>query len=88
MKASPSTNKPSPWTHVMWSKSQTPQRPTAWSDNSQLAKALRSALDIMPDDPDLMAEKAAMYQAEGNLQEAAKLLAKVNAQILRYGLGE
>ena len=38
------------------------------------------ALDIMPDDPDLMAEKAAMYQAEGNLQEAAKLLAKVNAQ--------
>jgi hypothetical protein len=34
----------------------------------------------MPDDPDLMAEKAAMYQAEGNLQEAAKLLAKVNAQ--------
>src|SRR2546423_4588399 len=38
------------------------------------------ALDIMPDDPDLMAEKAAMYQAEGNVQEAAKLLAKVNAQ--------
>jgi TolB-like protein/DNA-binding winged helix-turn-helix (wHTH) protein/Tfp pilus assembly protein PilF len=38
------------------------------------------ALDIMPDDPDLIAEKAAMYQAEGNLQEAAKLLAKVNAQ--------
>ena len=38
------------------------------------------ALDIMPDDPDLMAEKAAMYQAEGNLQEAARLLAKVNAQ--------
>ena len=38
------------------------------------------ALDIVPNDPDLMAQKAAVYQAEGNLQEAAKLLAKVNAQ--------
>jgi tetratricopeptide (TPR) repeat protein len=38
------------------------------------------ALDIAPNDPDLMAEKAALYRAEGNLQEAAKLLAKVNAQ--------
>src|SRR5207245_1179042 len=38
------------------------------------------ALDIVPNDPDLMAEKAAMYQAEGNLQEAAKLLANVNAE--------
>jgi TolB-like protein/Tfp pilus assembly protein PilF len=38
------------------------------------------ALDIVPNDPDLMALKAAVYQAEGNLQEAAKLLAKVNAQ--------
>jgi tetratricopeptide (TPR) repeat protein len=36
------------------------------------------ALDIVPDDPDLMAVKATVYQAEGNLQEAAKLLAKVN----------
>jgi len=38
------------------------------------------ALDIMPNDPDVMAAKAGIYQAEGNLQEAAKLLAKVNAQ--------
>jgi TolB-like protein/Tfp pilus assembly protein PilF len=38
------------------------------------------ALDIVPNDPDLIAEKAAMYRAEGNLQEAAELLAKVNAQ--------
>src|SRR6266403_1184767 len=36
------------------------------------------ALDIIPDDPELMALKAAMYQAEGNLQEAAKLLIDVN----------
>jgi TolB-like protein/Tfp pilus assembly protein PilF len=38
------------------------------------------ALDILPDDPDLMAQKAATYQAEGNLQEAAKLLVNVNAE--------
>ena len=37
-------------------------------------------LDIVPNDPDSMADKAAMYQAEGNLQEAAKLLANVNAE--------
>src|SRR5262249_2153282 len=36
------------------------------------------ALDIMPNDPELIALKAAMYQAEGNLQEAAKLLIDVN----------
>jgi len=38
------------------------------------------ALDIIPNDPDLMAQKAAIYRAEGKLQEAAKLLAKVNTQ--------
>ena len=38
------------------------------------------ALDLLPNDPDLMAWKARMYQAEGNLQEAAKLLEAVNAQ--------
>src|SRR5262249_40829479 len=38
------------------------------------------ALDITPDDPDLMAIKASMYQAQGNLQEAAKLLVEVNPQ--------
>src|SRR5436190_6645283 len=36
------------------------------------------ALDVIPDDPELIALKAAMYQAEGNLQEAAKLLIDVN----------
>ena len=36
------------------------------------------ALDVIPDDPELRALKAAMYQAEGNLQEAAKLLVDVN----------
>jgi TolB-like protein/Tfp pilus assembly protein PilF len=38
------------------------------------------ALDILPDELYLMASKASMYQAEGNLQEAAKLLVHVNAQ--------
>src|SRR5439155_24295433 len=37
------------------------------------------ALDITPNDPDVMAEKASSYQGEGNLQEAAKLLSEVNA---------
>jgi len=36
------------------------------------------ALDVIPDDPELRALKAAMYQAEGNLQESAKLLIDVN----------
>jgi tetratricopeptide (TPR) repeat protein len=38
------------------------------------------ALDILPDELYLMASKASIYQAEGNLQEAAKLLVQVNAQ--------
>jgi TolB-like protein/tRNA A-37 threonylcarbamoyl transferase component Bud32/Tfp pilus assembly protein PilF len=37
-------------------------------------------LDIKPNDPDVMAAKASIYQAQGNLQEAAKLLSEVNAQ--------
>src|SRR5262249_43717939 len=38
------------------------------------------ALDITPNDPDVIAAKAGIYQAEGNLQEAAKLLSEINAQ--------
>ena len=38
------------------------------------------ALDILPNELYLTASKASMYQAEGNLQEAAKLLAHVTAQ--------
>jgi tetratricopeptide (TPR) repeat protein len=37
-----------------------------------------SATSNGSDDPELMASKASMYQAEGNLQEAAKLLIDVN----------
>jgi serine/threonine-protein kinase len=35
-------------------------------------------LDITPNDPDAMGAKASIYQAQGHLQEAAKLLADVN----------
>jgi TolB-like protein/Tfp pilus assembly protein PilF len=38
------------------------------------------ALDIIPNNPELTAAKAGIYQAEGNLQEGAKLLTEVNAQ--------
>jgi TolB-like protein/Tfp pilus assembly protein PilF len=38
------------------------------------------ALEILPDELYLIASKATIYQAEGNLQEAAKLLLQVNAQ--------
>ena len=38
------------------------------------------ALDILPNDLDLMETKARIYQAQGNLKEAAKMLVEVNAQ--------
>jgi tetratricopeptide (TPR) repeat protein len=37
-------------------------------------------LDIVPNDPDTVASKAKIYQAEGNLEQAGKLLVGVNAQ--------
>ena len=38
------------------------------------------ALDIMPNDPDAMAAKARIYQAQDNLQEAARPLATISGQ--------
>jgi serine/threonine protein kinase/Tfp pilus assembly protein PilF len=38
------------------------------------------ALDITPNDPAVIAAKAGIYQAQGNLQEAARLLTEVNKQ--------
>jgi TolB-like protein/Tfp pilus assembly protein PilF len=57
----------------------------AWTHTGlrQFSAALKlydRALDITPNDPARMAEKAGIYQAEGDLQEAAKLLSEVNAQ--------
>ena len=37
-------------------------------------------LDITPNNPDVMASKAGIYQAQGNLQEAAKSLSGINEQ--------
>ena len=37
-------------------------------------------LDLTPNNPDVMAAKASIYQAEGNLQEAAELLTQVSEQ--------
>jgi serine/threonine protein kinase len=37
-------------------------------------------LDIIPNDPDLMAAKACIYQAQGNLREAATFLSEIGAQ--------
>ena len=39
-------------------------------------------LDILPNDPDTVASEAAIYQAEGNLEQAGKLLASLNTQSL------
>jgi serine/threonine-protein kinase len=38
------------------------------------------ALDIIPNSPDMMAAKASIYQAQGNLQEASKFLSEINEQ--------
>src|SRR2546421_8780624 len=47
---------------------------------SAALKLYDRALDILPNELYLMASKATIYQAEGDLQEAAKLLVQVNAQ--------
>jgi serine/threonine-protein kinase len=38
------------------------------------------ALGITPNDPDLMASKASIYQAQSNLEQAAKALSEINTQ--------
>jgi TolB-like protein/Tfp pilus assembly protein PilF len=58
---------------VAWTYAALRQFPTA-------LKLYDRALDILPNELSLMALKASIYQAQGNLQEAAKLLVQVNAQ--------
>jgi eukaryotic-like serine/threonine-protein kinase len=47
---------------------------------SKAEKLYDRALDILSNELSVMALKASIYQAEGDLQEAAKLLTQVNAQ--------
>jgi len=54
-----------------------------YSDLRKFGAALKlcdRALDIQPNDSGLMAFKAGIYQGQGNLEEAAKLLPDVNAE--------
>src|SRR5438094_4680216 len=60
-------------TEVAWTYAALRQFPTA-------LKLYDRALDILPNELSLMALKASIYQAEGNLQEAAKLLVQVSGQ--------
>ena len=53
--------------HAAWTYGMLRQFPAA-------LKLYDRALDITPNDPDVMASKASIYQAQGNLQEAARLL--------------
>jgi TolB-like protein/regulator of sirC expression with transglutaminase-like and TPR domain len=66
-------------------------RNTRWLANAaatysmlrQFPAALKTydrVLDLVPNDPDSVAAEAAIYQAEGNLEQAGQLLAVVNAQ--------
>ena len=43
------------------------------------------ALDITPNDPDIIASKAGIYQAQGNLQEAARFLSEINEKTPNQG---
>jgi TolB-like protein/Tfp pilus assembly protein PilF len=43
-------------------------------------KLLGRMLDIKPNDPDVMLGKARIYQAQGNLQEAARFLSEINEE--------
>jgi len=59
---------------VAWTYAQLRQFPAA-------LKLYERALDITPSDPDVMAAKAGIYQAQGNLHEAAGFLSGINEQV-------
>jgi TolB-like protein/Tfp pilus assembly protein PilF len=60
-------------THAAWTYALLRQFPAA-------LKLYDRALDITPNDPDVIAGKADIYQAQGNLPQAANLLRDVDAQ--------
>jgi tetratricopeptide (TPR) repeat protein len=54
---------------------------SAYAALKQFPAALKlydRVLDIKPNDPDMMAYKAGIYQGEGNLKEAARILSGIN----------
>ena len=56
---------------------------TTYAMLRQFPPALKTydrVLDLVPNDPNTVASEAKIYQAEGNLEQAGKLLAGVNAQ--------
>ena len=60
----------------------------AYAQLRQFPKALKlydRVLDITPNDLDVMATRARIYQAQGNLPEAAKLLSEINWQTPAHG---
>jgi tetratricopeptide (TPR) repeat protein len=62
-------------TDAAWTYSMRRQFPAA-------LKLYDRALDVAQNAPDVMASKASIYQAQGNLQEAATLLSGINEEIL------
>jgi len=59
------------------------QAASTYAELRQFPAALKlydRALDIVPSEPNLMASKAGVYQAEGNLEQAGKFLSQINAQ--------
>jgi TolB-like protein/class 3 adenylate cyclase/Flp pilus assembly protein TadD len=60
----------------------------AYAELRQFPVALKlsdRALDITPNDPDVIANKADIYQAQGNLPQAAKLLREIDMQTSSAG---
>jgi serine/threonine protein kinase len=60
-------------TEAAWTYTMLRQFPTALKLDDR-------ALDITPNDPDVKASKASIYQAQGNLQQAAGLLSEIPGQ--------
>ena len=58
----------------------TAQTYTALRQFSTALKLYDRALDIKPNDQDVIAAKASIYQAQGNLEEAARLLSQITVQ--------
>jgi TolB-like protein/Flp pilus assembly protein TadD len=60
-------------TTTAWTYAMLRQFPTA-------VKLYDQALDIIANDPDLMSLRAGIYQAQGNLEQSAKLLSEITVQ--------